>query len=168
MPRVLFNRLRTVLSHAFAFFVLVSGGLFVPALAAPQSLSMSLASPGPPIQGQPIRLILTILPPPSTEHPLHLHVYVDGRMILMTTAKGPNAAVTLPPLAKGRHEVEIAEADIRTHRGMGQMSTMEGRDNMDMGGMGMGGSHAAKMPESPTPKHFLTRMTLLVKGRTAP
>jgi len=123
---------------------------------------ITLQSTGGEVSGSPIHLRLHILPAPTRSHPLHLHLYVDGRMVLMTTATAPSLSVSLPSLAPGRHEVSVVKADPLTHREDGQMSGMTmgdkemgGMEGMDMGGMG-------SMSSGEAPRGALGHLTLVV------
>ena len=87
-----------------------------------------------------VHLKVSISPKPTSAHPLHLHFYLDGRMILMRSFTASPATLTLPRLSPGRHEITVREADALTHKEMSDGDSMEGMDmgGMDMSGMSMG------------------------------
>ena len=164
MRRFSLKRLRK--SRRFLFLLLLVAALPIHvAQAADHPPRITLRPAGQTVSGSPVRLRLHILPAPSRTHPLHLHLYVDGRMVLMRTATAPLLSVTLPALAPGRHEVTVVEADPLTHREEGQMSGMKMEDG-GMGGMDMGGmDKMGATPPTPTRKGFLAHLTLVVTGK---
>ncbi len=145
-----------------ALLLLLAGAR--PLLAADASPKVTLRPVHAAISGSPIHLRLHILPPPTRSRPLHLHLYVDGRMALMTTASASTVTVTLSALAPGRHEVTVVEADPLTHREKGDMSDMGG---MDMGNGGMKGMDMGGMRESASPsrKGSLAHLILDVREK---
>jgi hypothetical protein len=141
-----------------------------PLVAAEGSPKVTIQPVHAAVEGAPILLRLRILPAPTHSHPLHLHLYVDGRMALMTTASTSPVTVTLAALAAGRHEVRVVEADALTHREKGAMPGMEGmdRDHGGMEGMDMGSMDMNGMKESapPSRKGYLAHLTLDVREKT--
>ena len=110
-----------------------------PASAAPVHVDLT-SQPSPSSHSRHIRLSLSIVPPPTSARPIHLHVYLDGRMILMKSFTASPATIALPRLSPGRHEVTVVEADALTHKEIGGEGSMAGMDmgKMEMGGMDMG------------------------------
>ncbi|MHB1756245.1 MAG: hypothetical protein ACYCT9_01870 [Leptospirillum sp.] len=92
------------------------------------------------IHGKKIRLILKVSPSPDQHHPIHLHIYVNGRMATMITINSPRKVVTLHHLPKGKDVISFVQANPMTHKEMGNdMAGMDMSDE-DMGDMG-GESH---------------------------
>ena len=109
-----------------------------------------------------VRLTVSISPSPTPARPLHLHFYLDGRMILMRSFTSSPATLMLPRLSPGRHEVTVREADALTHKEMSGGDSMEGMDmgGMDMSGMNMGEKkdHHAKVDHKSV--HPLARLVI--------
>ena len=137
------------------------------ALAGEPAPTVTLKPTGPAASGSRLHIALRILPAPTPTHPLHLHLYVDGRMVLMTTATRPVTSLSLPPLSPGRHEVTVVEADPLTHREHGKMSGMKMEDGaMDnMEGMDMGEMKPTARKETGAQKGYLAHLILVVKGK---
>ena len=137
------------------------------ALADEPVPTVTLKPTGPTASGSRLHIALRILPPPTRTHPLHLHIYVDGRMVLMTTATRPVTSLSLPPLSPGRHDVTVVEADPLTHRENGEMSGMRMKDGaMDtMEGMDMGEMKPTARKETGAQKGYLAHLILVVKGK---
>ncbi|MGC8529507.1 MAG: hypothetical protein ACP5OP_04825 [Leptospirillia bacterium] len=131
--------------------------------AAPPKVRLSTVS----ASSAPRLLTVSISPAPTSAHPLHLHIYLDGRMILMRSFTSSPATLRLPPLSPGRHEITVREADALTHREMSDKDSMEG---MDMDGMDMSGmkrdedaKDQANAKDSTAP-HPLARL-VIVEGK---
>lgn len=170
MRRFFNERLRTgalpglFLLLLWASFLFQGENLVLADEAAP---TVTLSPTGPTASGSRLHIDLRILPPPTRTHPLHLHLYLDGRMVLMTTATKPVTSISLPPLSPGRHEVTVVEADPLTHREKGEMSGMKmedgGMDNME--GMGMGEMKTTTKKDAGAQKGYLAHLILIVSGR---
>ncbi len=98
------------------------------------------------VPGKPIRFRIRVVPVPSRKNPVHLHIYLDNRMLLMLTLTHPVTTIHLPPLAPGKHSVVFIEANPLTHQPMeangdGEMSGM----SSDMHTMDMGASSEMNM-----------------------
>jgi len=128
-----------VMSFSFmlSFLPFLTGG----ADASPLHVDLSKVSRPSPSPHTPIRIRLSLVPPPTPVHPEHLHVYLDGKMILMMTLTSSSTTLSLPRLAPGRHEVTVFEADPMTHKEHKDISRMSGMsmEGMDMGNMDEGG-----------------------------
>ena len=137
------------------------------ALADEPTPTVTLKPTGPAASGSRLHIALRILPAPTRTHPLHLHIYVDGRMVLMTTATKPVTSLSLPPLSPGRHDVTVVEADPLTHREHGEMSGMKMEDGaMDnMEGMDMGEMKPTARKEAGAQKGYLAHLILVVTGK---
>ncbi|MDA8028715.1 MAG: hypothetical protein M0Z25_07045 [Nitrospiraceae bacterium] len=137
------------------------------ALADGPAPTVTLKPTGATPSGSRIHLDLRILPAPTRTHPLHLHLYVDGRMVLMTTATRPVTSLSLPPLSPGRHDVTVVEADPLTHRENGEMSgmKMEGGAMDNMEGMDMGEMKPTAKKEAGAQKGYLAHLILVVTGK---
>ena len=83
------------------------------------------------IHGKKIRLILKVSPSPDQHHPIHLHIYVNGRMATMITINSPRKVVTLHHLPKGKDDISFVQANPLTHSDMVQIDMK----NKEMGGM---------------------------------
>ena len=105
-----------------------------------------------------VRLTVSISPAPTPARPLHLHFYLDGRMILMRSFTASPATLMLPPLSPGRHEITVREADALTHKEMSDGGgSMEG---MDMGGMNMGEGKDHDAKDAHKSPHPLARLVI--------
>ena len=122
------------------------------------------------IPGEPIRFRIRVVPVPSRKTPVHLHIYLDNRMLLMLTLTHSVTTIHLPPLAPGKHSVVFIEANPLTHQPMAG----NGNDEMsgmssDMHAMDMGGSSKMKMMSdnlTDIPARFrLKTLTLIVLPR---
>jgi len=81
------------------------------------------------IHGRSIRLVLRVTPSPDSHHPVHMHVYVNGRMVTMITINSSKRVLTLHHLPKGKDVISFVQANPLTHREMGNQ--MEGMDMSD-------------------------------------
>ncbi len=128
---------------------ILSAGLFLatlltapsPSFATPLHVKISKQEAPSGTHRRRIRLLLAITPAPRPGQPVHLHVYLDGRMLMMRSFTSSPGTITLPRLAPGHHEVSVVAADALTHQEKGAGSSMQGMkmDGMDMGGMEMKG-----------------------------
>lgn len=92
------------------------------------------------IHGRSIKLVLKLTPSPDHSHPIHLHIYVNGRMATMITIDSGKKVVTLHHLSKGKDVISFVQANPLTHQAMGNdMAGME-MSNGNMGDMGGGNS----------------------------
>ena len=85
------------------------------------------------IHGRSIRLVLRITPSPDRHHPIHLHVYVNGKMATMVSISSAKKVLTLHHLPKGKDVISFVQANPVTHKEMGD--DMAGMDMGDMSGM---------------------------------
>lgn len=120
--------------------------------------------------GKPVRFRIRVVPVPSRKKPVHLHIYLDNRMLQMLTLTHSVTTIHLPPLAPGKHSVVFIEANPLTHQPMegngdDEMSGM----SSDMHAMDMGGSSKMKMMSdnlTDIPARFrLKTLTLIVLPR---
>ena len=135
------GRLPALQIMSFSFILSFLPFLTGSADASPLHVDLSKVSRPSPSPHAPIRIRLSLVPPPTSAHPEHLHVYLDGKMILMMTLTPSSTTLSLPHLAPGRHEVTVFEADPMTHKehtGTARMSGMS-MEGMDMGDMDEGG-----------------------------
>ena len=109
-----------------------------------------------------VRLTVSISPAPTPARPLHLHFYLDGRMILMRSFTASPVTLMLPPLSPGRHEITVREADALTHKEMSDGGSMEGMDmgGMDMSGMNMGEGKDHDAKDAHKSPHPLARLVI--------
>ncbi len=120
-----------------------------------------------PVSGQPIQIKIRVVPVPSRQKPVHLHIFVDNRLVLMLTLTRPLTMASLPPLSTGRHSVVFIEANPLTHRPMEGNSRMTGMKDMGMGMTGSG-KDMGMMDDnlSSIPARFrLKTLTLVVEPR---
>ena len=90
------------------------------------------------VAGKPIPLRIRVTPAPSRQKPVHLHIYIDQKMVQMLTLTRLVSNVKLPPLNAGKHSVTFIEANPLTHQPMEGDSRMTGMNGMDMGMAGSG------------------------------
>jgi hypothetical protein len=88
------------------------------------------------VPAKPVRLKLHIVPAPTSDNPVHVHIYVNDHMISMFTATSQNATVVLKHLRKGRNTITIVQANPHSHMemtgsGSQGMSGMSGMSMMD-------------------------------------
>lgn len=118
-----------LLATAFVFLV---GAPYVQA-KSPENPSLDILNhhDQEKIHGRSIRLVLKVTPSPDRHRPVHLHVYVNGRMAAMITINSPQKVVTLHHLQKGKNVISFVQANPMTHREMVQINMK----NEEMGGM---------------------------------
>ena len=125
------------LSLLAVFFILLAGPSLLQA-KTPEPLTLSILNhhDQEKIHGNAIRLVLKISPSPDQHHPIHLHVYVNGRMATMITINSPKKVITLHHLPKGKDVISFVQANPMTHKEMdNDMAGMDMSDE-DMGDMG--------------------------------
>lgn len=149
--RILFSPHRFASLFGIAFTFLLSFFLCaipLPSNASPKNLQeqihIDLNTVDKLLPEKPIHFRIRVVPAPSRQNPVHLHIYLDNRMLQMLTLTHSVTTIHLPPLAPGRHSVVFIEANPLTHRPMtgsggGDMSGVSSDLHMmDMGeGSGM-------------------------------
>lgn len=133
----------------------------------PKQVELDQSILATPVSGKPIRLKIRLSPVPSLQKPVHLHIFVDNRMVMMLTLTRPVTIANLPPLTSGRHNVVFIEENPLTHRPMEGSSQMSGMKGMDMG-MKSSGNPMGTMDDnlSSIPARFrLKTLTLVVEPR---
>ena len=113
------------------------------------------------IHGRTIRLVLKTTPSPDHHHPIHLHVYVNGRMATMITISSSKKVVTLNHLSKGKNVISFIQANPMTHQEMG--NDMQGMDMSD-GDMGtMGAENEKSGQKTNTEEPIKKTITIIVQ-----
>ncbi len=120
----------------------------LPALAAPSPVSVRILNHhnNDRIGGRTLHLALAVSPAPTSAAPVHLHVYVNGKMSTMVSILKSPQTVTLHHLSRGKDVITFVLANPMTHQEMGGKESMGKMDDMGgMGGMDMGNDDSHQM-----------------------